>query len=61
MEDKKYNPEKFEIGEDSTMYGEFISSYFAWITPEEQRKKVEELQNITKNSESQKDEKNRYK
>ena len=40
-------PEKFEIGEDATKYGEFISSYFAWITPEEQKKKVEKLQEIT--------------
>ena len=54
MEDKKYNPEKFEIGDDSTKYGEFISSYFAWITPEEQKRKVDKLQNMTKDKENQK-------
>ena len=47
MEDKNNNPEKFEIGEDATKYGEFISSYFAWLSPEEQKKKAQELQNIT--------------
>ena len=47
MKDKK-NPEKYELADDSTKYGEFISSYFAWIPPEEQKRKVEELQNITK-------------
>ena len=47
MEDKNNDPEKYEIGEDATKYGEFISSYFAWISPEEQKKKVQKLQNIT--------------
>ena len=65
MEDKKYNPEKFEIGDDSTKYGEFISSYFEWITPEEQKRKASELQNITKNKEktrlSEKNEENENK
>lgn len=49
MGDKKRKPEKFEIADDSTKYGEFISSYFAWIPPEEQKRKADELQNITKN------------
>ncbi len=35
-------------GEDSTKYGEFISSYFAWIPLPEQKEKVEKLENITK-------------
>ena len=26
-----------EVGEDSTKYGEFISSYFAWLTLERQK------------------------
>ena len=54
MEDKNNNPEKFEIGEDATKYGEFISTYFAWISPEEQKKKVEKLQNITDDSQKHK-------
>lgn len=37
-----------EVGEDATKYGEFISSYFAWVSLPEQKEKVEELQNITK-------------
>ena len=45
MEDKK--SKKFEIGEDATKYGEFISSYFAWVTPDQQREIVEKLENIT--------------
>lgn len=34
--------------EDVTGYGEFISSYFAWIPPEKQKKRAKELDNITK-------------
>lgn len=35
--------------ENTTQYGEFISSYFSWITPEAQKKRGEELENISKN------------
>lgn len=38
-----------EIGEDTTKYGEFITSYFAWVPLPEQKEKVEKLENITKN------------
>lgn len=43
---------KTEIGdieesEDVTKYGEFISSYFAWLTPEKQKKKANEIENMT--------------
>ena len=44
--------EKTEVGEDSTKYGEFISSYFAWVSLPEQKEKVEKLQEITKKEES---------
>lgn len=37
-----------EIGEDTTKYGEFITSYFAWVPLPEQKEKVEKLENITK-------------
>lgn len=37
------------MGEDSTKYGEFISSYFAWITLERQKEEANRLENITKN------------
>lgn len=34
--------------EDTTKYGEFISSYFAWITLEKQKGDVKRLEEITK-------------
>ena len=40
--------EKYEVGEDSTKYGEFISSYFAWISLPNQKERAEELHNMTK-------------
>ena len=40
-----------EYGEDASKYGEFIFSYFAWLSPEEQKQKTEKLQKITKNNE----------
>lgn len=40
-----------EVGEDATKYGEFISTYFAWISLPQQKEKVEELQDITKKKE----------
>lgn len=48
MKNKKGGSEKYEIGEDATQYGEFITSYFAWVTPEKQKNKVEKLENIDK-------------
>lgn len=43
---------KAEIGEledmeDVTKYGEFVSSYFAWISPERQKKRANEMENMT--------------
>lgn len=34
--------------EDTSKYGEFISTYFAWVSPLAQKKNVERLENITK-------------
>jgi hypothetical protein len=45
-----------EVGEDSTKYGEFVSSYFAWIPLPEQKEKAKELQNMTKNDKKQRKE-----
>ena len=45
-----------EVGEDATKYGEFISTYFAWVSLPKQKDRVEELENMTKNKE--KDRKN---
>jgi hypothetical protein len=39
---------KKEIGEDSTKYREFISTFFTWIGLKEQKERAEELENITK-------------
>lgn len=39
-----------ELGEDATKYGEFVCSYFAWVSPEEQKQKVERMEKITKNN-----------
>ena len=43
-----------EVGEDSTKYGEFISSYFAWVSLPKQKEKAEELANMTKPKENKK-------
>lgn len=40
-----------EVGEDGTKYGEFISTYFAWVSLPEQKNRVNELENITKKKE----------
>ena len=37
-----------EVGEDSTKYGEFITTYLPWITLPEQKEKAKRLQNITR-------------
>lgn len=34
------------IIEDATEYGEFIASFDDWMTPEEQKKRAEYLQNL---------------
>ena len=53
--DKKEEKERFkqeslaEVGEDTTKYGEFVSSYFAWVSLPMQKERVEELENMTKN------------
>ena len=41
---------KTEIGniEDTTKYGEFISSFFAWNTLDGQKEKAKKLENLTK-------------
>ena len=54
MDEKKKNNKKdvmdvssIEVGEDTTKYGEFISSFFDWNTLTEQKRKAEKLENIT--------------
>ena len=43
-----------EVGEDATKYGEFISSYFAWVSLPQQKENVERLEKITKNNKKSK-------
>ena len=39
---------KHEVGEDSTKYGEFVSSYFAWIGLNRQKNRANELNDMTR-------------
>ncbi len=47
-DDKKMDVSSMEVGEDATKYGEFISSYFAWVSLPDQKEKVEELEAMTR-------------
>lgn len=50
---KKINKEEIgnlETYEDVTKYGEFVSSYFAWLSLEEQKNRVNKMENITNNT-----------
>ncbi len=40
--------EEKERKEDTTKYGEFIPSYFAWLTLEKQKENADKLSDITK-------------
>lgn len=40
--------EHMEEFEDITKYGEFVSSYFAWLTLEKQKENVRNMENMTK-------------
>ena len=48
--DKKQKQTHPEVGEDATQYGEFVSSYFAWVPLPEQKEKAEEMSKMTKQS-----------
>ena len=37
-----------EVGEDATQYGEFVSTYFAWIPLPDQKEKAENMAKMTK-------------
>lgn len=52
-EENKYKSKECEVGEDTTKYGEFISSYFAWVSLPEQKDKVEKLEEVTKEKKKQ--------
>ncbi len=40
---------KNEEIEDVSKYGEFVSTYFAWVGLDKQKEKVKELEKMTKN------------
>lgn len=46
---KSIKEENDEEIEDATEYGEFISSYFAWVGLKKQKENVERLEKITDN------------
>ena len=55
MEKEKINNENkdvrdwnLETEEDVTKYGEFVCSYFAWISLEDQKENTKKFENITK-------------
>ena len=48
-EDKKKIKHHIQEVEDATKYGEFVSSYFAWITLDKQKEKAKELEKMTNN------------
>ena len=39
-----------EIGEDATQYGEFMSSFFGWVSQDKQKEQTHKLENITKDN-----------
>ena len=50
--EKEITKDKFkeEIGEDATLYGEFVCSYHHWLPIEKQKEQAEKMQKITKNN-----------
>lgn len=46
-EDKKKIKHSIQEIEDATKYGEFVSSYFAWLTLDRQKEKAKEMEEIT--------------
>ena len=44
---KKQKQTHPEVGEDATQYGEFVSTYFAWIPLPDQKEKAEDMAKMT--------------
>lgn len=59
MEDKKNREEELNI-EDTTNYGEFVTSYFAWVPLPLQKEKAEEIENMTKKEDKKRKWEERY-
>ena len=45
---KKQKQTHPEVGEDATQFGEFVSSYFAWVPLPKQKEKADEMAKMTK-------------
>ena len=54
MNKKEKESKESEMWEDATKYGEFISTYFAWVSLPEQKEKTEKMQNMTKKEDKDK-------
>ena len=50
LKEKQVEQGVAEVGEDATKYGEFISSYFSWVSLSKQKDRAEELEDMTQNS-----------
>ena len=46
-ENENINLSKDEVGEDATMYGEFVCSAFRWLPLQEQKRNAKHLENVT--------------
>ena len=44
---KKQKQTHPEVGEDATQFGEFVSSYFAWVPLPDQKEKADEMAKMT--------------
>ena len=48
MKNEKEMQDQIENSEDTTKYGEFVSSYFAWIGLNRQKNRADELNEMTR-------------
>lgn len=51
MDKKQSHP---EVGEDATQYGEFVTSYFAWVPLPEQKEKAKKMAQMTEGTKTEK-------
>lgn len=49
--------DKNENEEYVTKYGEFVTTYFAWVTPERQKRRANELNEMTKKDDNKENKK----
>lgn len=51
MDNKNNIMDDLDEWEDATKYGEFVTTYFAWVPMSKQKENVKKLENITKKKE----------